>query len=49
MSNIKELLKEAKIELAREDYEDAVTISKKVLKLDANNYFAYVFLGKSYN
>lgn len=48
MSNIKELLKEAKIELAREDYEDAVTISKKVLKLDANNYFAYVFLGKSY-
>lgn len=49
MSTVKELLKEAKTELAREDYEEAVSISKKVLNLDQSNYFAQVFLGKSYS
>ncbi|CCH59334.1 hypothetical protein TBLA_0B04990 [Henningerozyma blattae CBS 6284] len=49
MSDIKQLLKEAKKELAREDYEEAIIISKKVLKKDPNNYFANVFLGKSYS
>lgn len=46
---MKELLKEAKAELAREDYEEAVRISLKVLRLDESNYFAQVFLGKSYS
>ncbi|CCF56325.1 hypothetical protein KAFR_0B00250 [Kazachstania africana CBS 2517] len=48
MADVKQLLKEAKQELARADYEEAISISKEVLKLDKNNYFAYVFLGKSY-
>lgn len=49
MSKVKELLKEAKIELAREDYEEAVKLSKEVLSLDSDNYFAHVFLGKSFS
>ncbi|QLQ78645.1 hypothetical protein HG537_0A08930 [Torulaspora globosa] len=49
MSTVKDLLKEAKSELAREDYEEAAKISLKVLKLDQCNYFAQVFLGKSYS
>lgn len=49
MSSVKDLLKEAKTELAREDYEEAIRVSKQVLKLDESNYFAQVFLGKSYS
>lgn len=49
MSTVKDLLKQAKTELAREDYEEAAEISLKVLKLDESNYFAQVFLGKSYS
>lgn len=49
MSDVKELLKEAKTELSRGDYEEAIAVSKKVLKIDKKNYFAYVFLGKLYS
>lgn len=49
MSEVKQLLKEAKIELSRADYEEAAAISEQVLKLDPENYFAQVFLGKSYS
>lgn len=49
MSTIKDLLKQAKTELAREDYQSAIELSKKVLSLEKENYFAYVFLGKSYS
>ncbi|SMN22861.1 similar to Saccharomyces cerevisiae YPR189W SKI3 Ski complex component and TPR protein, mediates 3'-5' RNA degradation by the cytoplasmic exosome [Maudiozyma saulgeensis] len=49
MSEIKQLLKEAKNELARGDYEEAIEISQKVLKLEKRNYFALVFLGKAYS
>ena len=46
---VKELLKEAKQELARSDYEDAIELSLEVLKYDSKNYFAHVFLGKAYS
>lgn len=49
MSSIKDFLKKAKAELARGDYEEVIDISKKVLKEDSENYFAYVFLGKAYS
>ncbi|CAR27537.1 hypothetical protein ZYGR_0N00180 [Zygosaccharomyces rouxii] len=49
MSNVKDLLKEAKVELSREDYVEAVKICKKVLNADKENYFAHVFMGKSYS
>ncbi|SCW04619.1 LAFE_0H17546g1_1 [Lachancea fermentati] len=49
MSEIKQCLKDAKNSLANEDYEDAIRESKRVLKLDSENYFAYVFLGKAYS
>ncbi|EDO19252.1 hypothetical protein Kpol_1050p112, partial [Vanderwaltozyma polyspora DSM 70294] len=49
MSSVKDLLKEAKNELARGDYEEAIEISKEVLKKEENNYFAYVFMGKAYS
>ena len=49
MSDIKQLLKEAKGELANEEYEDAIALSLQVLELDPENYFANVFLGKAYS
>ncbi|CCD26905.1 SKI complex subunit tetratricopeptide repeat protein SKI3 NDAI_0J00130 [Naumovozyma dairenensis CBS 421] len=49
MPSLKELLKEAKAELARADYEEAVKISKDILFQDPDNYFAHVFLGKAYS
>ncbi|CCE63862.1 hypothetical protein TPHA_0G00240 [Tetrapisispora phaffii CBS 4417] len=48
-TKLKQLLKEAKSEVARGDYEEAIDICKQTLKLDKHNYFAYVFLGKSYS
>ena len=47
MSDIKQLLKEAKQELTNRDYEETIEISEKVLKLDPDNYFAHIFLGKA--
>lgn len=47
-SEIKQLLKEAKTELSNGYYEDAIEVALKVLKLDEENYFALIFLGKSY-
>lgn len=47
MSDIKQLLKEAKQELTNRDYEETIEISEKVLKLDPDNYFAHIFLGES--
>lgn len=47
-SEIKQLLKEAKTELSNGYYEDAIDVALKVLKLDEENYFALIFLGKSY-
>lgn len=49
MSSVKDLLKEAKVELSREDYAEVVKICKKVLNVDKDNYFAHVFLGKAYS
>lgn len=49
MSSIKELLREAKSELARKEYKDAIKVSQKVIKLQPDNYFANLFLGKSYS
>ncbi|UCS20767.1 uncharacterized protein HLK63_G09801 [Nakaseomyces glabratus] len=49
MSNVKQLLKEAKVELGRGDFEEARNLSLKVLKLDPDNYFAHVFLGKCFS
>lgn len=49
MSSTKDLLKEAKLELSREDYGEAVKICKKVLNAHKDNYFALVFLGKAYS
>lgn len=48
-TNVKDLLKEAKVELSREDYAEAVKICKKVLNADKENYFARVFLGRAYS
>lgn len=49
MPSVKELLKEAKVELSREDYGEAIKLCKKVLNVEKDNYFAYVFLGKAYS
>lgn len=49
MAEIKQLLKEAKGELANGEYEDAIALSLEVLELDEENYFANVFLGKAYS
>lgn len=49
MSDVKQLLKEAKVELGRGDYEEARDISLKVLKIDEDNYFAHIFLGKCFS
>lgn len=49
MSEVKQLLKEAKLELTRRDYEETIEISKEVLKLDPDNYFAHIFLGKAFS
>lgn len=49
MSNVKQLLKDAKNELARGDFEEAIEISQELLKIDKKNYFACVFLGKAYS
>ncbi|KAL3234644.1 Superkiller protein 3 [Nakaseomyces bracarensis] len=49
MADVKQLLKEAKTELGRGDYEEARDLSLKVLKSDKDNYFAHVFLGKCYS
>lgn len=49
MSEVKQLLKEAKNDISREDYDDAIKTSKKILKIDPKNYFANVFLGKAYS
>lgn len=43
------MLKDAKNALASEDYEESVLKSKQVLKIDKQNYFAHVFLGKAYS
>ncbi|EJS41246.1 ski3p [Saccharomyces arboricola H-6] len=47
MSDVKQLLKEAKQELTRQDYAETIELSEKVLKLDPDNYFAHIFLGKA--
>ena len=49
MSDVKQLLKEAKLELTRRDYEETIEISEEVLKLDPDNYFAHIFLGKAFS
>lgn len=48
MSEIKQLLKDAKNELSGGYFEDVIPICLEVLKLDENNYWAHVFLGKSF-
>lgn len=48
-SEIKQLLKEAKKELSNGYYEDAIEIALKVLDIDTENYFALIFVGKSYD
>ncbi|CAI4037040.1 hypothetical protein SMKI_16G3390 [Saccharomyces mikatae IFO 1815] len=47
MSDVKQLLKEAKQGLKCRDYEETIEISERVLKLDPDNYFAHIFLGKA--
>lgn len=49
MSQLKASLKEAKNALATENWKHAITCSHDVLKLDSDNYFAHVFLGKAYS
>lgn len=41
------LLKRAKKELQNEDYDEAISLSKSILKIDKFNFFAYIFLGKA--
>lgn len=48
-SELKQLLKEAKQELSNGYYEDAIEIASKVLDIDNENYFALIFIGKSYD
>lgn len=48
-SEIKQLLKQAKKELSNGYYEDAIEEALKVLDIDSDNYFALIFLGKSYD
>ena len=47
MSQVKSFLKNARAALAEADWEYAIESSKDVLKIDKENYFAYVFLGKA--
>ncbi|CAI4054235.1 SKI complex subunit tetratricopeptide repeat protein SKI3 SKDI_16G4440 [Saccharomyces kudriavzevii IFO 1802] len=49
MSDIKKLLKEAKQELTKRNYEETIEVSEKVLTLDPDNYFAHIFLGKAFS
>lgn len=47
MSSTKDLLKLAKKALADYDWDEAIELSRMVLKKDRSNYFAKVFLGKA--
>lgn len=44
---IQSILKQAKKELVSEDFDECITLSKSVLKLDSTNLLAHIFIGKS--
>jgi superkiller protein 3 len=44
---LQSLLKQAKKELQNEDFDECISISKSILKIDKSNFFAYIFLGKA--
>lgn len=46
--SVKQLLKSAKAAIEANDAEDALYYIEEALKLDKDNYYAYVFQGKSY-
>lgn len=46
--SVKQLLKAAKAAIERNDPEDAIYYADEVLEEDKNNYYAYIFKGKSY-
>lgn len=48
MSEIKQLLKDAKKELSGGYFQDVIPLCLQILKLDEDNYWAHVFLGKSF-
>jgi hypothetical protein len=41
MSQVKTLLKEARLALSKEDYATAEEFAQEVLELDPNNYYGY--------
>lgn len=46
--SVKQLLKQAKAAIERNDPEDALYYADEALKEDKNNYYAYIFKGKSF-
>lgn len=44
---LQKLLKAAKTALHNEEYDDCIPTAKSALKLDKNNFYAFLFLGKS--
>lgn len=44
---LQSLLKQAKAELHNEDYDECVSLCKSILKLDKDNFYALLFMGKS--
>ncbi|TID29838.1 hypothetical protein CANINC_001587 [Pichia inconspicua] len=45
---LQKLLKKAKTDLKNEDYDECIKTAKSVLKLDNNNFYAFLFLGKAF-